>query len=166
MLSGGFPCQDISTTGQGAGIDGARSSLYRHQLRIAGEMGALIIRLENSPALTSRGIATILGDLATMGYDAEWGVLGAVNMGAEHERYRIWIVAYSDRAQLERRCVSVRIPEEHPHISNPRWRQDKPGVDRASNGLAFEMDRLRAIGNGQVPAVAARAFTECLRRIM
>lgn len=118
------------------------------------------------PALTSRGIATILGDLATMGYDAEWGVLGAVNMGAEHERYRIWIVAYSDRAQLERRCVSVRIPEEHPHISNPRWRQDKPGVDRASNGLAFEMDRLRAIGNGQVPAVAARAFTECLRRIM
>jgi len=96
VVSGGFPCQDISCAGNGAGITGARSGLWGHMARILSEVGPRFVFVENSPLLTGRGLGVVLGDLASMGYDAQWGVLGAVDAGAPHKRERIWLVAHAN----------------------------------------------------------------------
>jgi DNA (cytosine-5)-methyltransferase 1 len=93
VVSGGFPCQDISAAGRGAGIEGKRSGLWVEMARIIGEVRPRYVFVENSPVLTSRGLGRILGDLAEMGLDARWGVLGAIHAGAPHKRERMWIVA-------------------------------------------------------------------------
>ena len=92
VVSGGFPCQDISAAGKGAGIDGERSGMWREMARIIYEVRPRFVFVENSPMLTSRGLGRVLGDLAEMGFDAKWGVLGAADVGAPHQRDRIWIV--------------------------------------------------------------------------
>ena len=96
VVSGGFPCQDISAAGQGAGIDGARSGLWGEMARIIGEVRPRFVLVENSPMLTSRGLGRVLGDLAALGYDARWGVLGACDAGAPHERKRMWVMANAE----------------------------------------------------------------------
>ena len=93
VISGGFPCQDISAAGKGAGIDGERSGMWKEMARIIHEVRPKFVFVENSPMLTRRGLGTVLGDLAKFGFDAEWGVLGASDIGAKHHRKRIWIVA-------------------------------------------------------------------------
>jgi len=98
VVSGGFPCQDISAAGKGAGIDGARSGLWREMHRIINEVRPKFAFLENSPLLVGRGLARVLGDLAEIGYDAEWLVLGADDVGAPHIRKRIWILAHDPHA--------------------------------------------------------------------
>ena len=95
VVSGGFPCQDISSAGKGAGITGERSGLWREMARIICEVEPRYVFVENSPMLTIRGLGVVLGDLAAMGFDAEWGVLGAHNIGANHKRERIWILAHA-----------------------------------------------------------------------
>ena len=92
VVSGGFPCQDISVAGKGAGIDGERSGMWREMARVIREVRPRFVFVENSPMLVSRGLGTVLGDLASMGFDARWGVLGAADVGANHQRDRIWIV--------------------------------------------------------------------------
>ena len=93
VISGGFPCQDISSAGKGAGITGSRSGLWKEFARIIGEVRPRYVFVENSPILTSRGLDVVLGDLAALGLDAEWGVLSAADVGARHRRDRAWIVA-------------------------------------------------------------------------
>lgn len=95
VVSGGFPCQDVSVAGPGGGLDGARSGLWREFARIIREVEPRYVFVENSPALTVRGISRVLGDMAEMGYDAKWGVLGACDAGAWHKRERIWIAAHA-----------------------------------------------------------------------
>ena len=95
VISGGFPCQDISAAGKGAGITGERSGLWSHMARIIGEVGPRYCFVENSPLLVSRGLDVVLSDLAALGYDARWGIIGACDAGAPHKRDRIWIVADS-----------------------------------------------------------------------
>lgn len=97
VVCGGFPCQDISAAGKGAGIDGERSGLWSEFARIIREVRPRFVFVENSPMLTSRGLHRVLGDLAEMGFDAEWGVLGADDAGAPHIRKRVWILADRDR---------------------------------------------------------------------
>jgi DNA (cytosine-5)-methyltransferase 1 len=94
VLCGGFPCQDISLAGRGAGLAGERSGLWRHFARIIGELRPRYVIVENVPALTSRGLSVVLGDLAACGFDAEWDHLPASAFGAPHRRDRIWLVAY------------------------------------------------------------------------
>lgn len=101
VVAGGFPCQDISTAGKGAGIDGEKSGLWREMARVIGEVRPPFAFVENSPVLTSRGLDRVLGDLAEMGYDARWGVVSAADVGAPHERERIWIVAYSTSKPMQ-----------------------------------------------------------------
>ena len=95
VVSGGFPCQDISAAGKGAGIDGERSGMWREMARIICEVRPRYAFIENSPMLTSRGLDRVLSDLASMGFDARWGVLGAADVGAPHQRDRIWVVAHA-----------------------------------------------------------------------
>ena len=270
VVSGGFPCQDISAAGKGAGIDGERSGMWAHMARIIREVGPRFAFVENSPMLTSRGLGRVLGDLAAMGYDARWGVLGAHHAGAPHKRDRIWIVAdaknsewrsgqfgkqnpsvwpqghdksFGGRADVadaertqadsqwgadqcgrvavgrdkqtaqredrsacadrpdgcgedvadaekqfarrlpigtssqyprlgvsgenvadasvenvERQRVSIGIQQERSAASCSSWWITEPDVGRVAHGVAARVDRLKAIGNGQVPAVAALAW--------
>ena len=94
VVSGGFPCQDISVAGKGAGITGERSGMWRHMARIVGEVRPRYVFVENSPALITRGLGVVLGDLAALGYDCKWTVLGAADVGAPHRRDRFWLVAH------------------------------------------------------------------------
>lgn len=203
IVTGGFPCQDISVAGKGAGISGARSGLWKEFARIIREVGPSFALVENSPALTSRGLGTVLGDLAAMGYDARWGVLGAEdaiwhsgNPVADHERERIWVYARTNTnrsrqlqsqrriqnqwgragdlvqaiSDTERTGQSRQGKFEHAMRSeedcnrkagepfNDNWWGTEPSVGRVVHGVANRMDRLRAIGNGQVPAVVRLAW--------
>jgi DNA (cytosine-5)-methyltransferase 1 len=105
LLCGGFPCQDLSAAGRGAGIDGARSGLWAEFARIVRELRPRYVVVENVPALlTGKGkrwergpIGRVLGDLAEARYDAEWACLSAREFGAPHLRKRVWIVAYPAR---------------------------------------------------------------------
>jgi DNA (cytosine-5)-methyltransferase 1 len=94
VICGGFPCQDISNAGKRAGIDGERSGLWSEFARIIGEVRPRYVIVENVAALLGRGIERVLGDLAALGYDAEWHCIPASAVGAPHRRDRVWIVAY------------------------------------------------------------------------
>lgn len=163
VVSGGFPCQDISTAGKGAGIEGSRSGLWKEFARIVAEVEPAFVLIENVPALRTRGLVTVLSDLAALGYDARWGVLGAVDVGAPHKRDRMWIVA--NAAQQHGPFDGQQAPE--PGWSSEAvecsWWKAEPSVGRMVDGVAARLDRLRALGNGQVPAVAASAWEELVR---
>jgi DNA (cytosine-5)-methyltransferase 1 len=94
IITGGFPCQDISPAGKGAGIAGEKSGLWKEMSRVIHEVRPVFVLVENSSMLTVRGLGVVLGDLAEMGYNARWYVLGADDAGAPHQRKRIWILAY------------------------------------------------------------------------
>jgi DNA (cytosine-5)-methyltransferase 1 len=100
VICGGFPCQDISLAGKGAGIDGARSGLWSEYARLIGEVRPRYVIVENVAALLARGIDRVLGNLAALGYDAEWHCIPAAAVGAPHRRDRLWIVAYPCGDQL------------------------------------------------------------------
>lgn len=101
VITAGFPCQDLSFAGAGAGLAGARSGLYREVIRAIRVVRPLRAVLENVAALLSRGLGTVLGDLASVGYDAEWHCIPASAVGAPHRRDRIWIVADAGGEQHE-----------------------------------------------------------------
>jgi len=94
VICGGFPCQDISAAGRGIGIAGERSALWAEYARLIGDIRPRYVIVENVAALLVRGLGVVLGDLAALGYDAEWHCIPASYVGAPHERDRIWIVAY------------------------------------------------------------------------
>lgn len=159
VVCGGFPCQDISCAGAGKGIEGARSGLWKEMFRVVCQVRPNYVFVENSPMLTVRGLGVVLADLASMWYNAKWGVFRASDVGAEHERERIFILASdSNLPQRQGGGLSVGIYQEHSEFSHSRWGKDKSGVDRVAHGLANRMDRLKAIGNGQVPAVVKLAW--------
>ena len=205
VVSGGFPCQDISSAGTGAGLAGARSGLWREFARIISEVQPEWCFIENSPQLRTRGLSVVLSDLASMGYDAAWGVLGADAVGAPHLRQRMWIVAHTNRArelqpqgaepEVRGRPGHSSLPHDVAHAVRERgqglrselgaaehlrteqrphpadhgfswYARDpadgeghlEPRVDRVATRVANRVDRLKCIGNGQVPAVAALAW--------
>lgn len=171
VISGGFPCQDISAANNKAeGITGKRSGLWGEFARIIGEVRPKYAFVENSPMLLSRGMDRVIGDLSEIGYDTEWMCLSAKQLGASHKRERIWILA-SDASgdRLERGISQSDIfglttvasqslfPQNENDLSTPR-------TVGTSNGVADRMDRTRAIGNGQVPIVAATAWNILMKR--
>jgi len=94
LVCGGFPCQDISDAGKGAGIDGSRSGLWSEFARVVRTLRPRYVLVENVAALLRRGVGRVLGDLAQSGYDAEWSVLPAASYGAYHRRERLFLLAY------------------------------------------------------------------------
>jgi len=164
VVSGGFPCQDISAVGGEEGITGSRSGLWKEMARIVGEVRPRYVFVENSPMLTSRGLGTVLGDLAALGFDAEWGVLSAADVGAPHLRERIWVLGYSNNdgqvaAEVSRIIAQrsndqqtgaqqasefARSSEQHAELANSisyRWntrRSDDREHDRAVSDAGSE----------------------------
>lgn len=154
-ICGGFPCQDISTAGKGAGLAGERSGLWNEYARIISETLPRYVIVENVAALLARGLDEVLRALAALGYDAEWHCIPASYVGAPHRRDRLWIVANSN---------SVRKLQQGWGIENERGRTfysfqetlrtipiDCGGRD--FDGLSNRVDRLRALGNAVVPQI-------------
>jgi len=212
VVSGGFPCQDISQAGRGGGLEGSRSGLWFEMLRIVTEVEPRFVFIENSPLLRTRGLNVVLQGLAENGYDVAWGVLSASDCGANHQRKRMWVLAHSAKPRLQGTTGSTsttigRIPKKSASGSEnvahseskrtqqlqaePKRRQDaggrsfdfswvegegkekgwgwwevEPNVDRVVDGMAARVDRLKAIGNGQVPIVAAVAFSQLYTSLM
>jgi len=108
LLTGGFPCQDISVAGKGEGIEGERSGLWFEMLRLISGIRPRYALIENVPMLLHRGFGRVVCDLAQIGYDAEWQIISAADVGAPHLRKRIWIVAYP-----------ISINGGNPHRSEP-----------------------------------------------
>ncbi len=143
VVSGGFPCQDISEAGRGAGIDGDRSGMWREMARIISEVRPKFVFVENSPMLPVRGLYRVLGDLAEMRYDAEYGSLSAWQLGASHERERTWIVATnSDVRRIGRRQQQQKGKQEARTIY---W-EAEPGISRVDDGLRIGWTDLKPLG--------------------
>lgn len=140
ILSGGFPCQDISAAGKGAGLAGSRSGLWYEYARLIGELRPRYAIMENVGALVGRGLDAVLGSLAQIGYDAEWQDIRASDVGAPHRRERIWIVAYPDSDHV-------------PGGSKPRERIERPTQSPRSGSYRGESghDVADATGNGREP---------------
>mgnify|MGYP000367282104 CR=1 FL=1 len=168
VVSGGFPCQDISAAGKGAGIYGERSGMWKEMARVVCEVGPEWVFVENSPMLTIRGLGTVLRDLAEIGFDAAWRVLSAADLGAPHLRERIWIVAVAAEKLGEARAWVEQQPRQLAHEpwhdygfagdSESRWVALARHFRGLDDGVAFAVERTEAAGNGQVPRVAAAAF--------
>src|ERR1700730_2965674 len=92
VICGGFPCQDISTAGKMVGMEGQRSGLWGEYARIISEVRPSYVIVENVAALLARGLDRVLGDLAALGFDAEWHCIPASAVGAPHRRDRVWII--------------------------------------------------------------------------
>jgi len=158
VVSGGFPCQDISAAGKGAGLEGERSGLWGEMARVICEVRPRYAFIENSPMLTIRGLDRVLCDLAKMGFDADWGVLGADDVGAKHKRDRIWIVAYTNDSNRRRKLRGFRGLQKCVEEWDTHSTFNQPEPVRMVDGVASRVDRLKAVGNGQVPLCAATAW--------
>jgi DNA (cytosine-5)-methyltransferase 1 len=133
IVSGGFPCQDISNAGKRTGIEGARSGLWREMHRIVCELRPKYVVVENVAALLNRGMGRVFGDLAAIGYDAEWQSIRASDVGAPHRRERIWIVAYSRNV----RCNAGGSEQSLQRIGTHGETQDVANPIGSRQGLHF-----------------------------
>ena len=170
VICGGFPCQDISVAGKGAGIDGSRSGLWSEYARIIGELRPRYVIVENVAALLGRGLDAVLGSMASLGYDAEWHCIPASVVGAPHVRDRAWIIAYpaQERCGETGQCSQRSEPQgsgaatrgfwsdaEWLPCRDGKWRPTQPGLFPLAHGIPARVGRLRAYGNAIVPQVAA-----------
>lgn len=180
VITGGFPCQDISVAGKRAGISaGTRSGLWSEIVRLIGDLQPRYVIVENVSNLLSgpaerRGgwFGRILGDLAECGYDAEWENIPASALGAPHRRERVWIIAYPNKRN---RTQPILAPKHDPkgkwggeEVRGKNWvfpkmgpevpslcngRVDKSSFDRMDDGVPDFTHRLAACGNAVVPYI-------------
>ena len=168
VICGGFPCQDMSNAGNRVGIYGERSGLWSEFARIVRQLRPRFVVVENVEALAIRGLDRVLGDLADLGFDAEWQSIPASAVGHLHERRRLWVCAYMQEAGSEvclfgegddwgsplelRRLASL-------VTATQWWRcgqrpEGLPDVLRMAHGIPNGVDRIGACGNAVVPQVA------------
>ena len=171
---GGFPCQDVSLAKTDArGLDGNRSGLWTEYARIIRILRPRYIAVENVPGLFIRGFDRVLGDLAALGFNAEWSIVSACSMGAPHTRERMFILGYAEEVSpgrnegqgAPRRGLSM--PRNRPCESWPHWASE-PDLARVAYGVPNGMDRLGAVGNAVVPQVAewiGRRLIEAMRKV-
>lgn len=172
VITGGFPCQDISVAGHGLGLAGERSGLFYEVARLVSELRPEYVILENVGALLCRGLDAVLGTLASFGYDAEWHCIPAAYVGLPHIRDRVWIVAHPRQERAEGRgCKSLSWLYTLSWSENvgraTAWanRPDlsAPGLCRTSDGVPSRVDRTSALGNAvvpQIPELIGRAILE------
>jgi len=152
LITAGFPCQDISAANsKGLGLDGKRSGLFFEIIRIVRQCRPSYILLENVPALLSsnggRDMGAVLWALSQVGYDAEWEVIPAIAVGANHIRERLWIVAYANGDRRQRSISDQCVHNQKRHYS-PLGRQQKQELCKGVSGLTFSFPpRLSAIGS-------------------
>lgn len=171
LVTAGFPCQDISYAGAGAGLEGERSGLFWFVLRAACMVGRPNLLLENVAGLLTRGICSVLGALATFGYDAEWHCIQASRVGQPHLRDRIWIFANPTnieingaakrgiRSQPNRITFDAGIYGQFAKHTKPDAGRgifksySAPRICRVDDGFSQGVDRDSALGNAVVPKI-------------
>lgn len=164
VVTAGFPCQGISIAGKGLGLSDPRSGLWSDTFRLISELEPIAALLENSAELLGRGLGDVLGDLASLGYDAEWHCIPAGNIGASHERDRIWVTAYPNSERRgEHHSAPLSIPALVPRHSDhfgyegwqTPWEQILEEVCRVDDGLRGRLDKLgfKHLGNAVVPQI-------------
>ncbi len=168
LLTGGFPCQDLSTAGKCAGISGERSGLWSEIKRLLREVRPRFAVMENVTNLLAgdqgRWFGTVLWDLAEVGYNAEWHCVPASAIGAPHHRDRVWIIAYPRGGGWSRTLIKTLLNGEaspgwetieHLLPMPVDWREHVHGdaTLRTGNGIPHFVDRLRGCGNAIVPQV-------------
>ncbi len=131
IIYGGFPCQDISVAGRGEGLAGKRSGLFFEIVRLVGEIRPQFVFLENVPAITSRGLGTVLGEMASLGYDCRWGVLSASDVGAPHRRDRWWMLAHAKGF------------DERSRLCSSETRKERKSGNGSSESYVADADRPR-----------------------
>jgi DNA (cytosine-5)-methyltransferase 1 len=171
VIVGGFPCQDISFAGKGAGLSGEQSSLWREFIRLVREIGPSIVIVENVAALLGRGIGDVLRDLAEAGYDAEWDCLPASFVGAPHNRDRVWIVAHPqrDKQSWSQSCFGAigrmgRVNQPVPW--DTYWEAALSSFRGMDDGLSRSVDRTDGLRNAvvpQIPELIGRAILASLK---
>ena len=170
VVSGGFPCQDVSKAGAGQGIEGARSGLWFEYARLIGELRPQVVFVENVAELCGRGLGDVLGSLAEIGYDAWWDCIPASALGGLHKRERLWLTAYPNA--VGERCKRIRLPparasewDQFEGLVQACLRVSVPAGRRGgvSDGLPDRAHRLKALGNAvvpQIPELLGRAWME------
>ena len=170
VITGGFPCQDLSLAGNQAGIEGERSGLWSECARLLGEVRPRYAIFENVTNLLSgeRGdwFKRVLWDISKVGYDAEWHCIPASAVGAYHHRDRVWIVAYPRECKrqsgAEKQGVLRTLQENGAIDDNSGGRGEasfarkwaaEPNVGRVAHGVPARSHRLRCLGNAVVPQI-------------
>jgi DNA (cytosine-5)-methyltransferase 1 len=174
VICGGFPCQDISSAGKHAGINGERSGLWFEYQRIIRHLRPRAVVVENVADLLIRGFDRVLGGLAACGYDAEWQCLPAGAFGAVHSRDRVFVLAFdsnrdhdssfgASKRQRTKAAANGSVQGEDSKrlpwrdSTGPNWRgywANEPAVGRVADGVPCRVDRLHGLGNAVVPQVA------------
>lgn len=156
-ITAGFPCQDISYAGKGAGLAGKRSGLWREVVRAICVVRPRFVLLENVVALLRRGLEKVLGDLAANGHDAEWDCIPASHVGAPHSRDRTWIVAYPERGERRQEPYLREIGRMGREQQSVPWDRDWEVALREFRGMddgsAYRVDRVDLLRNGLVPQI-------------
>lgn len=151
LVSGGFPCQAFSSAARGRNI--TEKDLWGEMCRVIREVEPRVVFAEN---VSERAILQAQDDLLELGYNSKYIKLSAKDIGADHERDRYWLLAYTDYYSELCRTFNAKT-SELSELRNSVW-ETYPGELRVSDGMAYRMDRLKALGNGQVPIVAASAW--------
>jgi DNA (cytosine-5)-methyltransferase 1 len=166
VITGGFPCQDLSVAGKQRGMgEGTRSGLWSEIIRLVGELRPQYVIVENVAALLAgpserRGgwFGRVLGDLAECGYDAEWHVIQPEAVGLCLSRPRVWIVAYPKKKHVAQVVAQGRLSPEPgrmgaDHIRRTQWAVDKSLMGGGPDGLPDRVDRFEGLGNAVVPQI-------------
>lgn len=173
IISGGFPCQDISVAGKRKGINGEKSGLWSEMFRIIREIGPKYVIVENSPALTISGLEQVLCDLSKVGYDAEWQCISNYAFGYPHKRERLYLIAYSNEVRLQSDICTDRAFESifrkwtsnsaYGYSLSKRIHEIRPSeVVRNGNGFQSWTHRVGSVGNAVNPTLAYYLF-ECIK---
>lgn len=170
IITGGFPCQDVSVAGNRAGLGGERSGLWSEFDRLIRRLRPRFVVVENTPGLLSLGMGTVLGDLAESGYDTEWSSFeSCLNNG--HRRERVWIVAYPMQSGLSQRGNTGQNRGDEAHIftrerfasllevslPGEKW-ADRSLLRRGLSRIPGRVDRVRSLGNAINPGIAKVIF--------
>ncbi len=167
IIYGGFPCQDISIAGAGAGLGGSRSKLFFEVVRLISEIRPKFVFLENVPAISIRGLDRILLEFTTLRYDCRWTIVSAAEMGAPHLRERWFLLAHANgtgfqepwpESSEERKNKKPKRPSSFSMVQGKRWNESPSKFYRMDDGIRLKTHRIRALGNAVVPCQARKAF--------
>ena len=171
VICGGFPCQDVSEANvSGQGLEGVRSGLWGEYRRLIGEIRPRFAIVENVSNLLHRGLGTVLGDLAALGYDAEWHCIPASVVGAPHERDRIWIVAHPVASQWGPIIEQGHLAGPHSIFAHGQedagraspipeaswlqpWSAVADALQRVDDGVPYRLDGFNGCANAVVPQI-------------
>lgn len=170
IIYGGFPCQDISIAGAKKGLVGNRSGLFFDITRLVDEIKPKFVFLENVSNVIKIGGNTIIKEFESLGMDCRWACLSAQNCGALHKRDRWFLLAYSN-SESSWKTYSKAFPDKDFRIARIRptgqnwgeiprtyWSENQCPLFGMADGLPFELDRAKSLGNAVVPQQATRAF--------